>query len=163
MQTATNSYRLIFGENDGLPGLIVDVYADVAVVQLHYPIWIPYLEIVLESIVSVIKPSSIVIRLNRLMQSIKNNPFEDGQVVYGSLANEVVVFNEHGIQFSANVIKGHKTGYFLDHRENRKRVGELSKNKTVLDVFAYAGGFSVHALVGGAKMVTSVDISKPWS
>ena len=73
---------------------------------------------------------------------------------------EVVEFVEHGINFSANVIKGHKTGYFLDHRANRKQVGELSKGKTVLDIFSYAGGFSVHALANGAKEVTSLDISK---
>ena len=66
---------------------------------------------------------------------------------------------EHGVHFSANVVKGHKTGFFLDHRHNRKRVGALSKGKTVLDIFAYAGGFSIHALVGGASKVTSVDIS----
>ena len=67
---------------------------------------------------------------------------------------------EHGIHFSALVIKGHKTGYFLDHRHNRKRVGELAKGKTVLDVFSYAGGFSIHALANGAKELTSIDISK---
>jgi 23S rRNA (cytosine1962-C5)-methyltransferase len=76
------------------------------------------------------------------------------------LTNDVVEFIEHGVKFTANVIKGHKTGYFLDHRENRRRVGELSKDKTVLDVFSYAGGFSVHALANGAKEVTSLDISK---
>jgi 23S rRNA (cytosine1962-C5)-methyltransferase len=85
---------------------------------------------------------------------------KDGQVIYGALENEVVVFREHGVLFSANVIKGHKTGYFLDHRHNRKRVGELANGKTVLDVFSYAGGFSVHALKGGAKEVISLDISK---
>lgn len=160
IEKATNSYRLIFGENDGFPGLIVDVYAQVAVVQLHSPIWIPYLEMILESLIEVTQSSCVVIRLNRHMSNLKDNPLEDGQVIYGNLENEVVVFKEHGILFSANVIKGHKTGYFLDHRENRRRVGLMSKNKTVLDVFAYAGGFSVHALVGGAKIVTSVDISK---
>ena len=84
---------------------------------------------------------------------------KDGQILYGELADEVVEFKEHGVLFSANVIKGHKTGYFLDHRANRKRVGELSKGKTVLDVFSYTGGFSVHALANGAKEVTSLDIS----
>ena len=69
-------------------------------------------------------------------------------------------FQEHGIRFSANVIHGHKTGYFLDHRNNRRRVGQLSKGKTVLDVFSYAGGFSVHALAGGATEVVSLDISE---
>ncbi|HHS94989.1 MAG TPA: class I SAM-dependent rRNA methyltransferase, partial [Phaeodactylibacter sp.] len=67
---------------------------------------------------------------------------------------------EHGLLFSANVLKGHKTGYFLDHRHNRKRIAELSAGKKVLDVFAYAGGFSVHALAGGASEVISIDISK---
>jgi len=85
--------------------------------------------------------------------------YENGQILHGTLANEVVVFREHGLLFSANVIKGHKTGYFLDHRYNRKKVGELADGKTVLDVFAYAGGFSVHALAGGATEVTSLDIS----
>ena len=80
-------------------------------------------------------------------------------MIHGELENEVIVFNEHGVKFSANVIHGHKTGYFLDHRSNRKRVGELAKSKTVLDVFSYAGGFSVHALAGGATEVTSLDIS----
>jgi 23S rRNA (cytosine1962-C5)-methyltransferase len=76
------------------------------------------------------------------------------------LENEVVKFVEHGVRFSANVIKGHKTGYFLDHRANRKQVGVWSKGKKVLDVFSYAGGFSVHALYNGATEVTSLDISK---
>ena len=92
---------------------------------------------------------------------MKNNDhFEDGQVIYGTLTDANIPFIEHGVHFSANVIKGHKTGYFLDHRENRRQVGLLSKNKTVLDVFSYAGGFSVHALANQAKEVTSIDISK---
>jgi len=78
----------------------------------------------------------------------------------GVLREETVIFKEHGLQFGANVIKGHKTGYFLDHRHNRKRIGELAKGRKVLDVFAYAGGFSVHAIAGGASSVTSLDISK---
>ena len=85
---------------------------------------------------------------------------QDGQVIYGTLIDANIPFIEHGVHFSANVIKGHKTGYFLDHRENRRQVGLLSKNKTVLDVFSYAGGFSVHALANQAKEVTSIDISK---
>jgi 23S rRNA (cytosine1962-C5)-methyltransferase len=64
------------------------------------------------------------------------------------------------VRFLANVIKGHKTGYFLDHRHNRQKVGQMSKGKRVLDVFSYAGGFSTHAIVGGAKEVVSIDISK---
>lgn len=160
LKTQTNSYRLIFGENDGFSGLIVDVYADVAVIQLHSEIWIPYLEIISELVIETSQCKTLVLRLNRYMLTIKDSTFSDGQVLYGTWDDETVVFKEHGILFSANVIKGHKTGYFLDHRENRRKVGLMAKGKTMLDVFAYAGGFSVHALANGAKEVTSVDISK---
>ena len=159
LKTDTNSYRLLFGENDGFPGLIADMYDTVLVVKLYSEIWLPYLEAVLKSLQQVSNTETIVIRLSRVLQNSKNHNFADGEIVFGVLENEVVNFMEHGVQFSANVIKGHKTGYFLDHRDNRKRVGELSKGKTVLDVFSYAGGFSVHALTKGATEVTSLDIS----
>lgn len=160
LKTKTNSYRLLFGENDGFPSLIADVYARVLVVKLYSEIWLPYLQILLMSLIDASGCNTVVIRLSRSLQNSKSHKLQDGAVVYGELKNEVVQFIEHGVQFSANVIKGHKTGYFLDHRENRRQVGLLSKNKTVLDVFSYAGGFSVHALANGAKEVTSVDISE---
>ncbi len=160
LQSNSNSYRLLFGENDGFPGLIADVYSSVLVVKLYSEIWLPYLESILNSLKQVSKVETVVIRLSRNIQNSKNHNLEDGKVIYGTLENEVVEFIEYGVKFSANVIKGHKTGYFLDHRHNRKRVGELSNNKTVLDVFSYAGGFSVHALANGATEVTSMDISK---
>ncbi|CAL2085736.1 23S rRNA (cytosine1962-C5)-methyltransferase [Tenacibaculum sp. 190524A05c] len=160
LQTNTNSYRLIFGENDGFPSFIADVYDTVLVVKLYSEIWLPFLESILKSLQEVSKAETIVIRLSRNVQKSTNHNLKDGDVVYGVLENEVVEFVEHNVNFSANVIKGHKTGYFLDHRANRKRVGEFSKNKTVLDVFSYAGGFSVHALYNEAKEVTSLDISK---
>ncbi|MFK7833798.1 MAG: class I SAM-dependent rRNA methyltransferase [Winogradskyella sp.] len=160
LQTNTNSYRLLFGENDGFPGLIADVYATVLVVKLYSEIWLPYLESILESLQKISKAETVVMRLSRSLQNSHKHNLEDGKVIFGTLKNEVVQFVEHGVNFSANVIKGHKTGYFLDHRANRKRVGELSKEKSVLDVFSYAGGFSVHALANGATEVTSLDISK---
>jgi len=161
LETNTNSYRLLFGENDGFPGFIADVYNKVLVVKLYSAIWFPYLEMILKSLIEVSHCETAVLRLSRSLQN-KEKAFglSEGQVLFGELENEVIPFVEHGVHFSANVIKGHKTGYFLDHRHNRKRVGELSKGKTVLDVFSYAGGFSVHALANGAKEVTSVDISK---
>ncbi len=161
LDTNTNSYRLIFGENDDFPGFIADVYNKVMVVKLYSAIWFPYLESILKHLIEVSSCDCIVLRLSRALQLKKETyGLSEGQVVYGVLENEVIPFVEHGVHFSANVIKGHKTGYFLDHRHNRKRVGEFAKGKTVLDVFSYAGGFSVHALVNGAKKVTSVDISK---
>lgn len=159
LKTNTNSYRLVFGENDGFPGLIADVYNKVLVVKLYSEIWFPYLKTILESLIEKSQVNTVVLRLSRNLLHA-NSDYSDGQVIYGKLEHEEVQFVEHGVNFSANVIKGHKTGYFLDHRDNRRRVGELSKGKTVLDVFSYAGGFSVHALANQAKEVTSLDISK---
>ncbi|WP_375239831.1 class I SAM-dependent rRNA methyltransferase [Aurantibacter sp.] len=160
LRTNTNSYRLLFGENDGFPGLIADVYANVLVVKIYSEIWLPYLETIIPDLQQIANAKTVVVRLSRSLENSKLHKLQNGEVVYGSLENEVVEFVEHNVNFSANVIKGHKTGYFLDHRANRKQVGEWSKGKTVLDVFSYAGGFSVHALYNNAKEVTSLDISK---
>jgi 23S rRNA (cytosine1962-C5)-methyltransferase len=160
LKTNTNSYRLLFGENDGFPGLIADVYAAVLVVKIYSEIWLPYIETIIPSLQEVSDVKTVVIRLSRSLENSKKHKLENGDVVFGTLKNEVVQFVEHNVNFSANVIKGHKTGYFLDHRPNRKQVGEWSRDKSVLDVFSYAGGFSVHALYNGAREVTSLDISK---
>ena len=156
----TNSYRLIHGENDGLPSCVVDIYDKVLVIKLYSAIWFPYLDEILPHLLNISQCETAVLRLSRSVQSLQNNEkYKDGQILVGELANEEVLFKEHGLLFSANVIKGHKTGYFLDHRHNRRKVGEMAKGKTVLDLFSYAGGFSVHALAKGAKAVTSLDVS----
>ncbi len=159
LKTDTDSYRFIFGENDSFPGLIADIYKDVLVIKFYSGIWFPYLEMILPELVAVSNVDTVVVRLSRNLQKSNAHGFKDGQVIHGALPSEVIYFREHGIRFSANVIHGHKTGYFLDHRDNRRRVGALSKGKKVLDVFSYAGGFSVHALAGGANEVLSLDIS----
>jgi len=153
-------YRCIFGEADGMAGVICDVYDGHAVLKLYSSCWIPYVDQLKTALLAVIEPKVIILRMSRNLQRIKT-AYSEGQLLYGELENETVVFTEHGIRFSANPVKGHKTGFFLDHRQNRKLIGEMAFGKTVLDVFSYAGGFSVHALAGGAKEVTSVDISKP--
>ena len=160
LKTNTNSYRLIYGENDQLPSFVADVYDNVLVVKLYAQFWLPYLNDILPELLAISNTETLILRLSRNVQKEGNNyNLIDGQVIHGELENDVVIFKEHGVSFSANVIRGHKTGYFLDHRANRKRVGEMAKDKTVLDVFSYAGGFSVHALANGAKEVTSLDIS----
>lgn len=161
LATDTNSYRLIYGENDGLPSLIADVYDEVLVVKLYSLVWLPYLAELFPLLLQQSQTKTLVLRLSRNVQKQSDllADLHDGQVLYGTLPNPEIIFREHGIRFSADVIAGHKTGYFLDHRHNRKRVGELASGKTVLDVFSYAGGFSVHALAGGARAVTSLDIS----
>ncbi|MTB52689.1 methyltransferase domain-containing protein [Lewinella sp. W8] len=162
LATDTNGYRLLHGENDRLPGLVVDVYAGVAVLKLYTPVWFPYLDWILPAIQASTGAETTVLRLARnVAASAATLGYSDGQILAGELADENVVFREHGVRFFASVLSGHKTGFFLDHRHNRKRVGELAKGKQVLDVFSYAGGFSVHALAGGARRVVSVDISGP--
>lgn len=159
LETNTNAYRLLFGENDGFPGMIVDVYDKVGVIKLYSAIWLPYLEMLVKEIVNIAQLDVVVLRLSRNLQK-RNFPLPEGKVLYGELENTRVIFKEYGVQFEIDVLLGHKTGFFLDHRDNRKRIGELAKGKTVLDVFSYAGGFSVHALAGGAKEVTSFDFSQ---
>lgn len=159
LRTNTNAYRLLFGENDGFPGLIVDVYNKVGVLKLYSAIWFPYLEMIIPHIVAIAKLDCLILRLSRSLEK-SDAPYEEGTILYGALENPEVEFVEYGVRFKTDVLLGHKTGFFLDHRENRRRIGKLSKGKAVLDVFSYAGGFSIHALAGGAKEVTSLDLSK---
>lgn len=161
LETDTNAFRLIFGENDGLPGIILDVYDRVGVIKIYSEIWFSHFSLLLSAIIQIIDLDSIVLRLSRSLDKSDLLPkgWHNGLIVYGTLKGETVTFKEYGLLFRTSVIKGHKTGFFLDHRHNRKKVGELSRGKKVLDVFSYAGGFSVHALAGGADEVTSLDIS----
>jgi 23S rRNA (cytosine1962-C5)-methyltransferase len=155
----TNGYRLIHGENDRLPGMIADVYDTVLVLKLYSEIWVPYLSVLTDLLIEVTGSEAVVLRMSRKLQKLTDSTHFDGEVVYGVLEKEEVAFREHGVHFSANVVQGHKTGFFLDHRHNRKILGELSEGMKVLDVFSYSGGFSVHALVNGAKEVVGVDVS----
>ncbi|MEM6397092.1 MAG: class I SAM-dependent rRNA methyltransferase [Bacteroidota bacterium] len=156
-----SGWRVIHGESDGFPGLVVDHYAGTLVVKVYSPIWLPWFKMVMELLMEKFEQPTVVMRLSRQLQKRADLPthWVDGRVLHGQLVDEQVTFSEYGLQFKANLIKGHKTGFFLDHRHNRKRVGELAGGKRVLDLFSYVGGFSLHALGGGARQVTSVDIS----
>jgi 23S rRNA (cytosine1962-C5)-methyltransferase len=157
----TNAFRMIFGENDGFPGLILDVYNRIGVIKIYSGIWFPHFGLILSAIVQVIDVDAVVLRLSRSLDKSDLLPigWSNGATLYGHLDDEELIFREHGLKFRTNVIKGHKTGFFLDHRHNRVKVGKISAGKRVLDVFSYAGGFSVHALAGGASEVVSLDIS----
>ncbi|MEM6772733.1 MAG: class I SAM-dependent rRNA methyltransferase, partial [Bacteroidota bacterium] len=162
LATDTNGYRLVHGENDGFPGLIVDVYAGIAVAKLYSPAWLPWLDTLVPLVVDAVGAKALVLRLARNTGAAAGAMgWDDGAVLIGDLPDPVVIFREHGLSFAANVVAGHKTGFFLDHRANRRRVGQLAEGLEVLDVFSYAGGFSVHALAGGAAAVTSLDVSAP--
>lgn len=160
-ETDTNGYRLIHGENDGLPSFILDRYGDTLVLKLYSAIWLPYLADMLTAIVAAQPCERIVLRLSRQLQQGDTFGLVDGQALMGDLPDSPVIFREYGLQFAADVVHGHKTGFFFDHRENRKWVQDVAARHRVLDVFAYAGPFSVHAAAGGARHVTSIDISAP--
>ncbi len=156
-----DGYRLIHGENDGFPSLILDRYADTFVLKLYSTAWLPHLHDFLSALWQFYQPERVVLRLSRNIQRSQTYGLHDGMTLYGTPPTEPVIFRENGLSFSADVLHGHKTGFFFDQRDNRSAVRELSKGYDVLDVFAYSGGFSVYAAAGGARSVVSLDISEP--
>lgn len=159
----TTGFRVVHGENDGLPGLVVDRYGGSLVVKLYTIAWFTYLDDVLAALVGLLDPERVVLRLSRAVQSATegHGDFEDGQVLLGAPLSSPVLFDENGLRFEADLLRGQKTGFFLDQRDNRARVEGYSAGKSVLNVFAYTGGFSVYAARGGARSITSLDISAP--
>ena len=162
----TTGYRLIHGESDGWPGLVLDRYDSTLVLKIYSAAWLPRLEEMLVLFQEKIPCERIVLRLSRNIRSAaeRRSPAQrDGEIVFSQHAEEVlgtpVVFSENGIRFDADVVRGQKTGFFLDQRENRAAVEKLSRGKNVLNAFSFSGGFSVYAARGGAKSVTDLDIS----
>ncbi len=156
----TDGFRLVHGENDGFGGLVIDRYDRTYVLKLYSAAWIPHLPSLLEALVVVENPLAIVLRLSRLIQAqAALFGLSDGDVVLGSIPEDGVLFFENGLRFVADVVSGQKTGFFLDQRDNRKRVEALSSGKRVLNVFSYSGGFSVYAARGGAPRVTDLDLN----
>jgi 23S rRNA (cytosine1962-C5)-methyltransferase len=158
----TNGLRWINGESDGWPALILDQYAGVLVLKLYSAAWFPHLDRIVTLITNQLKPRSVVLRMSRNIRDAAREfgMAEDGTVISGEPVTGPVMFSESGIRFLADVIKGQKTGFFLDQRENRRRVEGFSEGKTVLNLFSFSGGFSLYAARGGAAAVTSVDISQ---
>lgn len=157
----TTGVRCVHGENDGVPGLVVDRYADVAVVKIYTPAWFAHLDTVVGILTEQLPVDTVVLRLSRSTQSAAPAGFGDPTALIGALPTEPVLFRENGLVFEADVVAGQKTGWFLDQRDNRRRVGQRCRDARVLDVFCAGGGFSVAAAAGGARSVSSVDISGP--
>jgi 23S rRNA (cytosine1962-C5)-methyltransferase len=155
----TTGYRIIHGENDGFGGLVVDRYAGTLVVKLYSEIWYPHLAPVLDALVDQLAPRRVVLRLSR--GTGPAGGLIDGRTLYGPDPDGPVRFKERGLTFEADVVRGHKTGHFLDQRDNRGLVRGMSAGAKVLDVFASTGGFSVAAAAGGATAVHLVDVSEP--
>lgn len=154
----TNVYRLVFGEGDGLPGLVIDYYNGTAVLQAHSVGMYKEGEFITEALQAVYGDKLKAVydksheSLGKYGDNIKNG------YLFGSDKEKAVI--ENGNKFKIDFEGGQKTGFFVDQRENRKLVAQYSAGKRVLDCFCYAGGFSVYALQAGALDVTSVDASR---
>ncbi len=151
----TDGYRLVNGEGDGLPGLVVDRYGDVLVIKPDGPIAEAFwdLEAVADTLIAETNVANIYARS-------RTRGGAEGMTLRGEVSHETR-FTEDGVRFVVDVREGQKTGFFLDQREHRIRLGRLSKGRRVLNVFGYTGGFSIHAGLGGATHVTTVDIAAP--
>ncbi|MBI5089859.1 MAG: class I SAM-dependent methyltransferase [Actinobacteria bacterium] len=154
-----NGYRVVHGESDQLPGLVVDRYAHVAVVKLYSAAWVPHLAQVVPALAALLPVSSIVLRLARSLSDADLHGLHEGMSLHGPDVDRPIEFLEHGLAFEADVIHGQKTGWFLDQRDNRALVGSMSAGARVLDVFCCGGGFSVHAAAGGARSALAIDSS----
>jgi 23S rRNA (cytosine1962-C5)-methyltransferase len=161
--TTTTGYRLLHGENDGLPGLVVDRYAETYVMKLYTTAWIPHLPAVVAALTTVVQPQRLILRLSQTLQDrpAQLHGLHDGLLLHGMPLTGPVLFQENGLTFAVDVVAGQKTGFFLDQRENRARVEKLAAGRRVLNVFAYTGGFSLYAARGGAEAVASLDLSRP--
>ncbi len=160
----TTAFRLVHGENDGLAGFVIDCYGSTLVLKLYTVAWLPWLDHLVEAAVAATTADvgpveRVVLRLSRKVAA--GGPRQDGEIVIGSNPDGPVPFTENGLHFQADLRRGHKTGHFLDQRDNRRLIRSLSAGCDVLDVFACTGGFSVHAAAGGAATVLSVDASRP--
>lgn len=154
----TNAYRLVNAEGDRLPGLIIDKYDDLLVLQISTRGMEQWKEFLIDYLRQKLHPRAIY--ENSSSPSRKEEGLSKVQgFVYGSAADEIVI-NENGLRFIVSLTEGQKTGFFLDHREMRQVIRHISKNKRVLNCFGYTGAFTAYACAGGAIATTSVDISR---
>lgn len=155
---ANNTYRLVHGEGDNLPGLVIDCYGETAVMQAH-SVGMHVCRNIIAKVLMNVMGERIK---NVFYKSETTLPFkaelgQENGFIYGKSENNTAV--ENGLKFHVDWLKGQKTGFFIDQRENRSLLERYSKGKTILNMFCYTGGFSVYAMRGGARVVHSVDSS----
>ncbi len=170
----TTGLRLLSGESEGLPGIVVDAYAGTWVAKVYSAIWLPHFDRFLDALKSYVGIDGaasagayfvplrrIVLRFGRECRSVfEAHGYREGQLIAGTDETPHADFLENGIHFRAQVFRGQKTGFFLDQRENRRLIRSISAGKRVLDICCYSGGFSVSAAKGGASSVWSLDADK---
>jgi 23S rRNA (cytosine1962-C5)-methyltransferase len=154
----TDALRLVHAESDGLPGVIADRYADTLVVQILSAGAERWRATLLELLAELSGCRRVYERSDADARQLEGLPARDGWVL-GAPGDAMVEIREHGLRYAVDVVGGQKTGFYLDQRDNRARVGELSRDREVLNCFCYTGGFTLSALAGGARSVLSVDSS----
>ncbi|QFU77497.1 class I SAM-dependent rRNA methyltransferase [Halioglobus maricola] len=152
-------YRLVYGDSDGLPGVVIDRFGDYAVVQLNNSGIERYSELVVAALVEVLKPAGVLLRGDSRSRREKGLA-DDIEVVSGSVPEQVSL-EENGVHFMAPVHGGQKTGWFYDHRMARARLAPWVAGKSVLDVYSYIGGWGIQAGAFGASEVCCLDSSGP--
>ena len=154
----SDAMRIVHGESDGLPGVIADRYGDVVVLQLlsaGAERWRDDLAVAVRELTGC---ACVYERSDADVRGLEGLPVRSG-LLHGALPAAGVQLREHGLAYGVDVAAGHKTGFYLDQRDNRKRVGGLARGREVLNCFCYTGGFTLNALAGGAASVLSVDSS----
>ena len=149
----TDCFRLLHGEGDRLPGVVVDHYAGFLVLKLDTPAWLPHLEQLCDALEQQVRPRGIYFKgISGEHESPRN--------LRGDDPPEHILVREHGMRLQVDVRRGQKTGLFLDQRENRALIRQVARGRRVLNLFSYTGGFSLAAALGGATHVTSVDLAR---
>jgi len=158
--TDTDSFRLLHGEGDGLPGVVADLYAGYVVLKLYSAGLTPYRHLIVEALKAALPDLKGILGRDEVA---RDDVEEDegrgsGKMLYGPPAPELIPIRERGATFLVDAWRGQKTGFFLDQRENRFLIRRLAKDRDVLNCFCFSGGFSVNAALGGARSVFSVDL-----
>lgn len=154
----TNAYRLVHAESDGLPGLIVDRYAEMLVMQCLSCGIERWRELLADLLIEMTGANGIYERSDVEVRALEGLPERNG-ILHGTVPEALLEIQEGDLRYYVDVRQGHKTGFYIDQRVNRLRVKELAENREVLDCFAYTGGFSIAALSGGASSVMAIDSS----
>jgi 23S rRNA (cytosine1962-C5)-methyltransferase len=159
---STTAYRCVHGENDGLPGTVVDRYDATFVLKLYTAALLPHLPALVDAVVTAAGHAErVVLRLSRAVAATDTFGLTDGTTLWGEPPAGPVMFRERALSMEADVVSGQKTGHFLDQRDNRALVRGMAERRDVLDVFASTGGFALAAAAGGARSVHMVDLSAP--
>lgn len=158
LMTASDAMRLVHAESDGLPGLVVDRYGEILVLQALTAGCEWWRETLADLLLEQTGAAALYERSDAEVRQLEGLPPRTG-LLRGAKSQSRITITEYGLKFLVDIQTGHKTGFYLDQRANRKRVGELAQGREVLNCFCYTGGFSLHAAAGGAQSVLSLDTS----